>query len=67
MVKKNNLKKLINLNFTDLTNQTYLVGKYDLPYVMCPDVVNPDYLTLYSETNNYFKTDNTCICFYQYL
>lgn len=66
MVKKNNLKKLINLNFTDLTNQTYLVGKYDLPYVTCSEVVNPDYLALYSETNNYFKTENTCICFYQY-
>ena len=66
MVKKNNLKKLINLNFIDYTNQTYLVGKYDLPYVMCPDVVNPDYLALYSETNNYFKTENTCICFYLY-
>lgn len=66
MVKKNNLKKLINLNFIDLTNQTYLIGKYDLPYVTCHDIENPDYLCLYSETNNYFKTDNTCICFYQY-
>lgn len=66
MVKKNNLKKLINLNFIDFTNQTYLVGKYDLPYVTCSDDVNPDYLTLYSETYNYFKTENTCVCFYQY-
>ena len=56
MVKKNNLKKLINLNFIDFTNQTYLVGKYDLPYVTCSDDVNPDYLTLYSETYYYFKT-----------
>ena len=37
-----------------------------MPYVTCSDVVNPDYLALYSETNNYFKTENTCICFYQY-
>ena len=66
MVEKKNLKKLINLNFTDLTNQTYLVGKYDLPYVTCSAIVNPDYLALYSETNNYFKTENTCICFYLY-
>lgn len=66
MKKKKNLKKLLNLNFIDYTNQTYLVGKYDLPYVICSDVVNLDYLALYSETNNYFKTDNTCICFYQY-
>ena len=66
MIKKNNLKKLINLNFTDYTNQTYLVGKYDLPYVTCSDIVKPDYLALYTETNNYFKTENTCICFYLY-
>lgn len=66
MKKKKNLIKLLNLNFTKYTNQTYLVGKYDLPYVTCSDVVNPDYLALYSETNNYFKTKNTCICFYLY-
>lgn len=66
MIKKNNLKKLINLNFTDYTNQTYLVGKYDLPYIRCPDIVNPDYLALFSEIKNYNKTDNTCLCFYQY-
>lgn len=66
MVKKNNLEKLINLNIIDYTNQTYSVGKYDLPYVNCLDIVNPDYLALYSEKSNYFKTDNTCVCFYQY-
>lgn len=66
MVKKNNLKKLINLNIVDYTNQTYSVGKYDLPYVNCLNIVNPDYLALYSENNNYFKTNNTCVCFYQY-
>lgn len=56
----------MNLSFIDYTNQTYLVGKYDLPYIVCADVVNPDYLVLYSETHNYFKTENTCIFFYQY-
>lgn len=64
MVKKNNLKELLNLNFVDLTNKTYLIGKYDLPYVRCPNVMNPDYLALYSETCNYFKTEFTWICFY---
>ena len=66
MVKKNNLKKLINLNFIDFTNRTYLIGKFDLPYVTCSDDVNLDYLALYSETNNYYKTENTCVCFYLY-
>ena len=66
MVKKNDLKKLLNLNFVDLTNQTYSCGKYDLPYVNCPNLINPDYLALYSETCNYAKTPRTFICFYQY-
>lgn len=66
MVKKKNLKKLLNLNFMDLTNQTYSIGKYDLPYVRCPEGVNPDYLALYSEVSNYQRTENTCVCFYQY-
>ncbi len=30
---KKNLKKLLNLNFTEISNKTYLVGEYDLPYV----------------------------------
>lgn len=66
MIKKKNLKRLINLNFVDLTNRTYNCGKYDLPYIKCPNIVNPDYLALYSETFNYHKTDRTFVCFYQY-
>ena len=53
MIKKKNLKKLLNLNFVDLTNRTYNLGKYNLSYVKCPNLVNPDYLALYSETYNY--------------
>lgn len=66
MVKKKDLKKLLNLNFVDLTNQTYSCGKYDLPYFRCPSSINIDYLALYSEVKNYNKTENTCVCFYQY-
>ena len=66
MVKKDNLNKLINLNFLEYTNQSYLIGKYDLPYARCPDILDIDYLALYSERNKYFKTDRTAICFYQY-
>ena len=65
-MKKKNLKKLLNLNFVDLTNKTYLVGKYNLPYIKCLNVINPDYLALYSERCNYFKTNNTWLCFYIY-
>lgn len=66
MKKKKNLKKLLNLNFVDITNNTYLIGKYDMPYVRCPDVVDIDYIALYSEVSNYRKTSSTCVCFYQY-
>ena len=66
MVKKNNLKKLLNLNIVDFINQTYSCGKYDLPYVRCPSNITIDYLALYSEIQNYHKTENTCVCFYQY-
>lgn len=66
MIKKKDLKKLLNLNFVDLTNRTYNCGKYDLPYIKCPNLVNPDYLALYSEMSNYHKTDRTFVCFYQY-
>ena len=66
MIKKKNLKKLLNLNFVDLTNRTYNLGKYDLPYITCQNLVSPDYLALYSETHNYHKTDRTFVCFYQY-
>ena len=66
MLKKKKLKQLINLNVLDYTNQTYLVGKYDLPYVNCPDFADIDYLALYSEVRNYSKTERTAVCFYQY-
>ena len=66
MIKKEKLKELINLNFVDLTNRTYNCGKYNLPYIKCPNIVNPDYLALYSEKCNYHKTVRTFVCFYQY-
>ncbi|MDD2433735.1 MAG: DUF4417 domain-containing protein [Bacilli bacterium] len=66
MVKKKDLKQLLNLNFTTLSEQTYSVGKYDLPYVICPENISIDYLALYSHVGEYNKTDNTAVCFYQY-
>ena len=66
MVKKDNLNKLINLCFLEYTNQSYIIGKYDLPYVRCPDILDIDYLALYSERNKYLKTNRTAVCFYQY-
>lgn len=65
-MKKKDFKKLLNLNFTDLTEQTYSIGKYDLPYVCCHSDINIDYLALYSNVGEYNKTNNTAVCFYQY-
>lgn len=65
-VRNKDFKKLLNLNFTTYTNQTYSIGKYDFPYISCKTIIYPDYLALYSEVQNYNKTPSTCVCFYQY-
>ena len=42
-------------------------GDYDMPVIGCyDDISNIDYLSLFSDLQDYNKTDNTCICFYQY-
>ena len=42
-------------------------GDFDMPLFGCfEDISKIDYLTLYSDLKEYHKTDNTCICFYQY-
>ena len=42
-------------------------GNFDLPIVgNHDDVSGIDYLALYSEPSDYNKTENTCVCFYQY-
>ena len=42
-------------------------GDYDMPVIGCfDDISKIDYLSLYSDLQDYQKTDNTCLCFYQY-
>ena len=60
------LKKLLNLNYLDLTNHTNKVGKFDFPCLKCPAVYNIDYIALYNELQGYQKTTKTAISFYQY-
>ena len=60
------LKDKLNLEFMDLINKTTCVGLYDMPRVLSPSHVNIDYLALYSDRHDYTKTNNTCICFYEY-
>lgn len=60
-----NLKKNLNLNYTDITGQVHKIGKYDIPYTYCNISTYPDYFALYSEVGDYKKTSNTCVCFFQ--
>lgn len=64
-MKKKDYKKLLNLGFLDITNQTYACGKYDLPYVYCKDV-DIDYVALYPNLKEYNKTTSTAVGFYVY-
>ena len=42
-------------------------GKYDMPCIgNFDDLSQIDYIALYSDLQDYNKTSNTCICFYQY-
>ena len=42
-------------------------GDFDMPVVgNYDDVEAIDYLALYSDLQDYHKTENTCVCFYQY-
>ena len=42
-------------------------GDFDMPVIGCfDDISKIDYLSLYSDLQDYQKTDNTCVCFYQY-
>ena len=63
---KKNLKKLLNLSFTDVTSKTYAVGRYDLPYITARINKYPDYIALYNDTGEYLLTDRTCVSFYNY-
>ena len=63
---KKDLKKPLNLNFTDTYNRTYHIGKYDMPYIECNIYEYPDFIALYSEPSLYTHTTNTAVCFYEY-
>ena len=60
------LKKRMNLYYLNLTNKTKLIGKYNLPALQCKTNVLPDYLALYTQPNDYHKTENTGVCFFLY-
>lgn len=65
-MKKDKLKKKLNLGFADLINKTYTVGKYELLHIDSPSDIDIDFLALYSHPNEYNKTSKTAVCFYEY-
>lgn len=61
-----NLKKLLCLNYLNLTNLTEYSGKYDFPKLYCNTDVFPDYIALENEPGKYRLTDLTCVAFFEY-
>ena len=43
-----------------------LSKKFNLPYIGYESYILPDYFALYSNLNEYKKTKNTCVVFYEY-
>lgn len=66
MVKKSELKKILNLNIVDILNRCELENKLKLPQIKCNAVDKIDYIASYSNLCEYHKTDNTCLAFYEY-
>jgi len=60
------IRKLLNLNYLNLTNKTYCTGEFDLPVLYCNPPVLPDYLALYTQPCDYYRTALTGVCFYSY-
>ena len=61
---RNNFKDIFGVY---LLESLSFEGDYDMPVIGCfDDISKIDYLSLYSDLQDYYKTDNTCICFYQY-
>lgn len=66
MLLKKNLEKLLNLNFTEISNKTRSIDEYDLPYITTKITKYPDYIALYKDKGDYIRTDVTCVSFYNY-
>lgn len=67
MLKRNdNLIKLLNLYYLNLTNKTVSRGIMDLPAINCNVSEFPDYIALYSQKSLYHTTEHTAVAFFQF-
>lgn len=61
---RNNFKDIFGVY---LLESLSFEGDYDIPVIgFFDDISEIDYLALYSDLQEYQKTKNTCVCFYQY-
>lgn len=64
MKQKDNLTKLLNLNYLRYANKTTSNGPLELPAIDCNLDKYPDFIALYSEKNLYTKTPYTAVSFF---
>lgn len=61
---RNNFKDIFGVYLLESQN---FEGNFDMPVVgNFDDLSLIDYFALYSDLSEYHKTENTCVCFYQY-
>lgn len=61
---RNNFKDIFGVYFLRTLS---FDGDYDMPLIgNSNDISCIDYLALFSDLQDYHKTENTCVCFYQY-
>lgn len=60
------LMKKLKVCYADIGNKSIPVGKYDLLQLLSPSSINVDYIALYSRANEYNKTNNTAVSFFEY-
>lgn len=65
-MKKNKRGLLPDTFGAYVINNVLVAGKYDIPVVGYFGNNLPDYLALYSNVQDYAKTKNTCVAFFQY-
>lgn len=63
---RKDMRRLLNLNYSALTNKTLPVGEFDFPALYCSTDITPDYLALYNQPGSYHRTALTGVCFYAY-
>lgn len=67
-MKSKDLRRRLNLNVLNITEQDYFGGVFELPALACPydDKLLIDYIALYQDIKEYRKTSRTAAGFFTY-